>query len=338
MRFRLPNAVLVGLALAAAAVLAGAQALPGVPNGPAEPAPAAKQAAGQNPAQPAAQNRKHPQYVFRAQSAEVLVHVTVLDKKGRPVNNLPLADFRVFDNGAQQHVDYFTHSDAPISAGLVVDNSGSMEDKRTAVIAAALDFVRASNPQDQIFIVNFNDEYYLDTDFTSSIAKLQQGLDHIQSTGGTALYDAIVASLYHLKKGTRQKKVLLVITDGSDDASQDTLEQVVRTAQQMHGPLIYCVGLTYQDMDRGRADRALKRIARATGGMAYFPKDLSQVNSITEYVAAAIRRQYTLGYRPNQKQPGFHAIRVELRGKHTRGLRIYARTGYYEAGSPGGGS
>ncbi len=271
-------------------------------------------------------------YVFRGQASEVLVHVTVLNKKDQPINNLPAADFRVYDDGALEHVDFFSHSDAPISAGLVIDNSGSMRDKRSAVIAAALNFVRASNPQDQIFIVNFNDEYYLDADFTSSIAKLKEGLAHIQSTGGTALYDAVIASLYHLKRGTRQKKVLLVITDGADDASQNTLEQTVRTAQQMHGPLIYCIGLTYHDFDRRRANRALKRLAKATGGIAYFPKDLRQVNAITRSVAVAIREQYTLAYRPNQHQPGFHAIRVELHGKHTRGLRVYARTGYYAPG------
>lgn len=312
--------------LGLAAGPAGAQGLPASTPQPAAP-PAVPQSA--LPARQHARGQQAP-YVFRTQAAEVLVHVTVLNKKGQPVNNLPAADFRVYDNGALQHFDYFTHSDAPISAGLVIDNSGSMRDKRQAVISAALDFVRSSNPGDQIFVVNFNDEYYLDTDFTSSIAKLKLGLDHIQSTGGTALYDAVVASLYHLKKGKRQKKVLLVITDGADDASQDTLEQAVRTAQQMHGPLIYCIGLTYDQIDRKEADRALKRLARATGGMAYFPKNLSQVNAITEAVAQAIREQYTIGYRPNQKQPGFHAIRVELHGKHTHGLRVHARTGYYE--------
>lgn len=281
--------------------------------------------------------RQRP-YVFRAQSSEVLVHVTVLNKKGQAVNNLPAADFQVYDNGAPQHIDFFTHSDAPISCGLLIDNSGSMRGKRAAVIEAALNFVRASNPRDQIFIVNFNDEYYLDQDFTSSIAKLKEGLAHIQANGGTALYDAIVASLYHLKKGTRQKKVLLVITDGADDASRYTLEQTVRTAQDMHGPLIYCIGLTYHDLDRGRANRALKRLAKATGGMAYFPKNLKQVNEITNAVALAIREQYTLAYRPSQKQPGFHSIRVKLHGKHTGGLRVYARTGYYESGSGAGAS
>lgn len=306
--------------------MAGAQALPA--SAAAPPAPPSASSRGR-------QRAAAPQtpYVFKTQAAEVLVHVTVLNKKGQPVNDLPAADFRVYDNGALQHFDYFTHSDAPISAGLVIDNSGSMRDKRQAVISAALDFVRSSNPGDQIFVVNFNDEYYLDTDFTSSIAQLQLGLDRIQSTGGTALYDAVVASLYHLKKGARQKKVLLVITDGADDASQDTLEQAVRTAQQMHGPLIYCIGLTYDQIDRKQADRALQRLSRATGGMAYFPKNLGQVNAITEAVAQAIREQYTIGYRPNQKQPGFHAIRVELHGKHTRGLHVHARTGYYEPGS-----
>lgn len=284
-------------------------------------------AAGQRPGQ--------APYVFKAVTSEVLVHASVTDKKGRPVDGLGQADFKVLEDDVPQRVDYFSHSDAPVSVGIVIDDSGSMRDKRAEVNAAALNFVRASNPQDEVFIVNFNDEYYLDADFTSSIPALQQGLEHISSTGGTALYDAVIASLDHLEQGKRDKKVLLVISDGADNDSRYHLEDVVRIAQNEHGPLIYCIGLSSpDDIDRKQAQRALKRLAQATGGAAYFPKDLSQVDEITRSVAAAIRDQYTLGYRPTQKQAGFHAIRVELVGPHTHGLHLTARTGYYRGPAP----
>lgn len=280
----------------------------------------------------AAQKPPQAPYVFRAQSSEVLVHTSVMDKKGQSVDGLQAGNFRVYENDAPQRVDYFSHSDAPVSVGIVIDDSGSMRDKRAEVDDAALNFVRASNPGDEVFIVNFNDEYYLDADFTSSIALLRQGLEHISSTGGTALYDAIIASLDHLQKGKRDKKVLLVITDGADNASQNSLEETVRIAQNEHGPLIYCIGLTSDDIDRKASQRALKRLAEGTGGIAFFPKDLSQVDDITREVAAAIRDQYTLGYRPTQRTPGFHAIRVELVGPHTHDMRVHARTGYYIGG------
>lgn len=279
---------------------------------------------------PAAAKPQRAPYVFKAQASEVLVHATVMDKKGASVDGLTQNNFRVFENGAPQTIDYFSHSDAPVSVGIVIDDSGSMREKRAEVNDAALNFVRASNPEDEVFIVNFNDEYYLDADFTNSIPLLRQGLEHIESTGGTALYDAVIASLDHLQQGKRDKKVLLVVTDGADNDSRFTLEQTVHIAQAVRGPLIYCIGLSSpDDIDRRQAQHALKHLAEATGGTAFFPKDLAQADQITRQVATAIRDQYTLAYRPNEKTPGFHAIRVELTGPRTHGANVRARTGYF---------
>lgn len=282
------------------------------------------------------QKGQHTPYVFRTNVGEVLVHATVLDNKNRPVLDLKQSDFTVKENGVQQNVDYFSHDDAPIAVGLLIDNSGSMRSKRPQVDKAALNFVRASNPDDQVFVVNFNDEYYLDADFTNSIPKLEDGLDHIDSRGGTALYDATIASLDHLHQDAkRQKKVLLIITDGEDDASRYTLEQTVRMAQAEKGPLIYCVGLI-GDMggsEKRHAERALKALASATGGEAFFAKNLDQVNAITRNMAQIIRQQYTLAYRSNQNTPGFRRIDVEAHAPHQKNLKVLARTGYYQGAS-----
>lgn len=278
--------------------------------------------------------------VFKTTASEVLVHATVLNGKHETVDNLQQQAFSVFENGVAQHVDYFSHEDAPVSMGILIDNSGSMRDKRDAVVAAALNFVRSSNPDDEIFIVNFNDEYYLDADFTNNISKLQQGLDQIESRGGTALYDALIASLDHLAQyGKHDKKVLLIITDGEDDASRYTLEETTRIAHAENGPMIYCVGLLAGDerSERNKAERALTALATATGGEAYFPKDLSQVNTITKEVAIDVRAQYTLSYRSNQTGAGFRTIRVEVHAPKVHGLTVRTRDGYYEPPAGGGG-
>lgn len=284
-----------------------------------------------------AQKGSNSPYVFRTNVGEVLVHATVLDKKNHPVTGLPQSDFTVEENGVPQKIDYFSSEDAPVSLGLLIDNSGSMRSKRPEVDRAALNFVRASNPDDEVFVVNFNDEYYLDADFTNNLSKLQDGLDHIDSRGGTKLYDATIASLDHLNQnGKKAKKVLLIITDGEDDASQYTLEQTVRMAQAEKGPLIYCIGLV-DDMgrsDRRHAERALKALAEATGGQAFFTKNLSEVDALTHELAGELRQQYTLAYRSNQTTPGFRRIDVEVHAPHMKDLRVLARNGYYQ-GAPG---
>ena len=182
--------------------------------------------------------------------------------------------------------------------GIVIDNSGSMREKREKVNKAALDLVSASNQEDQVFVVNFNDEYYLDQDFTGSVKLLKMALEKVEARGGTALYDAMVASAEQLKSAKLQKKVLFVVTDGEDNASRSSLEQAVRWLQEENGPTVYAIGLLGGEEGSRRAKRALETLAVRTGGIAFLPKTVDQVDEISRTVAHDIRSQYTIGYRP----------------------------------------
>lgn len=275
----------------------------------------------------------------------VVLHATVVDTKGRFVNDLKRENFRVFENQVEQQITVFRHEDIPISVGLVIDNSGSMQAKRPRVNTAALTFVKTSNREDEVYVVNFNDDYYLDLpkDFSSDIDELKDALERIDSRGSTALYDAILASLDHLQKGTRDKKVLLVITDGEDNASHNTFDQLLRRVQGSHAA-IYAIGLLSQDRRREakRARRALTALAEATGGLAYFPNSVLEVESICTQIAHDIRNQYTLAYYPsNPKKDGtYRSITIETIPPAGLGkLLVRTRTGYYAgtatATSPG---
>ena len=270
-------------------------------------------------------------YVFKTRVEEVVLHATVIDDKHRLVTGLTKNDFQVFEDGAPQQITSFRREDIPVALGVVIDNSGSMRDKRPQVNQAAINLVRASNPQDEVFIVNFNDEYYLDQDFTSQVPQLKEALDRIESRGGTALYDAVVASADHLKKNGRlDKKVLLVVTDGEDNASRESLEQAIRRLQAENGPTVYTVGILGSEKQR-RARRALTEMAEQTGGVAFFPKDLGEVDSITQAVAHDIRNQYTIGYRPSNSraQGGYRTIKVDARAPGYKHLQVRTRSGYY---------
>jgi len=273
-------------------------------------------------------------FVFRKNVEEVQLHATVLDDKHRMVTDLAKGDFAVFENGAQQQITSFHREDIPVSIGIVIDNSGSMRDKRPAVNQAALNLVKASNPQDEVFIVNFNDEYYLDQDFTASLKLMKDGLEKIDSRGGTALYDAIVASADHLEKnGKLDKRVILVVTDGEDNASRETLEQAIRRLDVDNGPTVYTIGLL-GDEHQKRARRALQELAEHTGGVSFFPKDLREVDAISTEVAHDIRNQYTIGYKPEMAKSagGYRTVKVEAKAPGHGKLFVRTRTGYY-AGS-----
>ena len=304
--------------------------------------------------QPAAQRtppveKKGKEYTITVNVNEVVLHATVLDKKGHIVNDLKQDDFHVFEDGVPQTLSHFAHADVPVTMGIVIDDSGSMQTKRQAVNAAALIFAKTSNPQDQVFVVNFNDVYYLDTpgDFASTIEDLKAALDKIDSRGGTALRDAVIASLDHLKLGNRDKKVLLVITDGEDNASRYTTEELMERAQKSNA-VIYTIGLLGSDETsnlfkiRGgeahRAAKVLKELAEATGGEPYFPKSLDEVESTCRQVARDIRNQYTLAYRPsNIKKDGtYRTIHVDAFQPHTKNkLVVRTRPGYFAPKSEG---
>lgn len=273
-----------------------------------------------------------------------VLRATVLDKKGRMINDLTKNDFEVYEDGAPQKVSVFSHADIPVTMGIVVDDSGSMKEKRPSVNAAALAFVETSNPSDQVFIVNFNDAYYLDTpgDFAANMEDLHNALAKIDSRGGTALYDAVMASLDHLRLGNRDKKVLLVITDGEDDASRYQFSDLLKYAQQSNA-VIYTIGLlgggdtdtklfkTLTHEDR-HAKKILEQLAQATGGESYFPKSLDEVDTVCRQVAHDIRNQYTLAYYPTNKNldGSFRAVRVTAFEHGTRKkLVVRTRPGYY---------
>jgi VWFA-related protein len=273
--------------------------------------------------------------VFRSDTRIVVLHVTVIDKNGHLVTNLGREAFQVFENGQPQQIRTFKREDIPVSLGLVVDNSGSMRDKRAKVETACLALVKASNPQDEVFVVNFNDEAFLDNprgkDFTNDIKEMEEALTRIDSRGGTAMRDAIRMSIDHLKeKGHKDKRVLVVITDGNDNASLVSLETLVKASQQSE-VLLYTIGLLSDEERREakRAQRALDALSQATGGQSYFPKDVADVDRIAQQVARDVRNQYTIIYTPgNQTLDGsYRQIKVTANapGKPT----VRTRSGYY---------
>jgi Ca-activated chloride channel family protein len=271
-------------------------------------------------------------FVIRKDVDEVLLHATVVDDKQHIVTDLDRTAFTVFEDGKAQSIISFHHEDIPVAMGIVIDNSGSMREKRAKVNQAALNLVRSSNPQDEVFVVNFNDEYYLDQDFTNDLLKLKEALEKIDAKGGTALYEAVVASAEHLKKDARlERKVLFVVTDGEDNASRGNLEQAVKQLQEENGPSVYAIGILGDEEHPKRARRALEIIAQRTGGLAYFPKTLDDVDEISRQVAHDIRNQYTIGYKPTNPRAsgGFRTIRVEAKTKGHNKLVVRTKSGYY---------
>jgi len=280
---------------------------------------------GQNPADQAA--------VFRSDTRLVVLHATAVDKTGHLITNLPESAFQVYENNVEQKIKSFKREDIPISLGLVIDNSGSMRDKRHKVAAASVDLVRDSNPQDEVFIVNFNDEAFLDTpgDFTNDTKVMEQALGKLDSRGGTAMRDALRMSIDHLKhKAHKDKKVILVVTDGNDNASMVSLEGLVKEAQQSE-VIIYAIGLLSEEERREakRAQRALDALTTSTGGKAFYPKELSEVDNIAHQVARDIRNQYTITYTPSHPEldGSYRQIKVIANGPNKPVVRT--RTGYY---------
>jgi Ca-activated chloride channel family protein len=274
-------------------------------------------------------------YVLHTDVEEVVLNATVLDGN-KLVQNLQKENFTVFEDGVKQNIISFQHTDLPVSIALVVDNSGSMSKKRPAVNKSAIDLVEASNPQDEAFVVNFSDEAFIDQEFTSNVNKLRDGLSHIESRGGTALYDAVVASADKLAADAkRPKQVLVLITDGEDNASTLNLEQTIRRVQQLSGPVIYSIGLLFGDemshSEVRHARRALEMLSTETGGIAFFPKSLEQVDEIAAEVARDIRSQYTIGYHSTKPttEPGFRRVQVNADEKGLGKLNVRTRTGYF---------
>ncbi len=272
-----------------------------------------------------------PTFTFRADTRLVDLHATVVDKQGHLVLGLPESAFRLYEDGAQQVITNFRREDVPVSLGLIIDNSASMRDKRAKVASAALALVAASNPEDEVFIMNFNEEASLEKDYTNNIKELEDALKTINSRGGTAMRDALRMGVEHLRHGgKKEKKILLVVTDGEDNSSVETLDHVIQSAEQ-NGVIIYGIGLLSDDEPREaeRAKKALDAITFATGGQVWYPQELSEVEGIAREVAHEIRNQYILGYTPsNEAQDGkFRKIRVAVSAPEP--VTVRTRAGYY---------
>src|SRR6516165_10657287 len=294
-----------------------------------------------------AQDKTQPQkgqndkdYSLKVETVEVQLPVSVLDKEGRPVDGLKQEHFQVFEDKVLQTIKSFRHEDIPLSLGLVIDNSGSMRNKRERVNSAALAFVRESNPDDETFIVNFDDSAYLEQDFTGSIGDLIDALENIDARGETALYDALYLSADHVKAGKKDKKALLLITDGEDNVSKYGINKVIEALKQSKVTL-YCVGLIEENDQRGglfkkppskKAKEDLERFAAITGGQAFFPKSIDEVEDLVKNIAHDLRNHYTVTYTPtNIKLDGtYREILVKLNPPKNMGkITWHTKQGYY---------
>ncbi len=301
----------------------------------------------QTPQQPSdLQKQGNKDFVLKVDTTLIQVPVSVHDKDGRPVNNLTKDLFQVFEDKVQQLITLFKHEDVPLSLGLVIDNSGSMRNKRERVNSAALSFVRDSNPEDETFIVNFDDSAYLEQEFTSSIGDLVDALDNLDTRGETSLYDAIYLSVDKVvKEGKRDSKALLVVSDGEDNTSKYKFEDVLKRLKESK-VTVYAIGLLEDNDQRGglfkappskRARQVLEQFAEATGGVAYFPKTLDEVEELCKQIAHDLRNRYTIGYTPtNTKLDGtWRDVRVTINSpKAANKLTWRSKPGYYAPLSP----
>ena len=278
--------------------------------------------------------------VIRVDTRVVVCHATVVDKSGHLLTTLPKEAFTVLENGVKQDIRVFKREDVPVSMGLVIDNSGSMRNKLGQVKTASLALVEDSNRDDEVFIVNFNDTAYMDLpegkNFTNDIKELEVALARIDTRGGTAMRDAIQMSIEHLKKAHKDKKVLVVVTDGNDNSSIVGMEALMRSARQS-GVVIYAVGLLTEEEHReaSRAKRALNDLTEATGGSVFFPKEVSEVDRIAHQVARDIRNQYTIAYSPLRAAMDGTFRQIKITAKAPGSPFVRTRSGYYATPDPG---
>lgn len=297
-------------------------------NPPSEP-PAATTAQAPHTAPPP--DDQSGGFVFKKEVEEVILHATVVDDQNRPITSLTSDNFKVFEDGKLQPVTSFRKVRVPVALGILIDNSGSMLPKRAKVNEAALQLVDASQQDDRVFIVNFGEDAFLDQDYTSDVSKLRAALQRVETRGSTALYDALIAAVDHLDETSPvQKKVLLVVTDGRDNASQATFQEVLRKLQSKNGPVLYAIALEQNDQPDDGHRQALRTLSEQTGGTAFFPSNLNEITSIASAIARDIRSQYVIDYRSSNPQtPGvYHSIQVQAVDGSTR-LRVETRAGYY---------
>jgi len=266
----------------------------------------------------------------------VELHATVRDRKSLFVSDLRQQDFQVYEDGVRQSIRLFRHEDIPVTVGLVVDHSGSMRQKLADVIAAARTFVQSSRPEDEMFVVNFNEKVTLGLPgavrFTNRSDELARAISSTPAAGMTALYDAVAGAQARLQNGSRDKKALIVISDGGDNASAHSLAEVLKMAGQSSA-LVYTIGI-FDEEDADRNPDVLRRLARPTGGEAFFPGKFNEVVAICERIARDIRSQYTIGYVSNHaaNSGAYRSIRVVARGTGNSKLFVRTRSGYIASG------
>jgi len=266
----------------------------------------------------------------------VQLPVSVIDKHGLPVRGLRQEQFTVYEDKVEQNVALFKQEDVPLSVGLVIDASGSMNSKMDRLRTAAMTFVHESNPEDETSIVSFADDVELKQDFTADTQKLSRALEDISTTGYTSLYDAILLGAKHLQEeGSHEKKVLLIVSDGDDNRSHYSLNQVLESLRESK-IIVYSVGLRDEFDDSQMFDsqgrKALKKVAEVTGGASYFPRSVSEVQQICRTIARDLRNQYTIGYRPSNDKLDGSWRKVLVRIKPAKGLpsvKIRTKQGYY---------
>ena len=266
----------------------------------------------------------------------VQLPVSVIDKHGLPVRGLRQEQFTVYEDKVEQNVALFKQEDVPLSVGLVIDASGSMSSKMDRLRTAAMTFVQESNPEDETSIVSFGDDVELKQDFTADTQKLSRALEDISTTGYTSLYDAILLGAKHLQEeGSHEKKVLLIVSDGDDNRSHYSLNQVLESLRESK-IIVYSVGLRDEFDDSQMFDsqgrKALKKVAEVTGGASYFPRSVSEVQQICRTIARDLRNQYTIGYRPSNDKLDGSWRKVLVRIKPAKGLpsvKIRTKQGYY---------
>ena len=288
------------------------------------------------PGSPVRQARDGGPYTIAVHVDLVVFNVTVTDSRGRHVPGLTAGEFGVYEEDRLQNVIFFNAEDGPATVGLIIDNSGSMRAKRTDVVNAALVFAGASRPDDELFVVNFNEEVYLGLpppiQFTNELSEIRSALLRTAPDGMTALYDGLAAGIAHLRKGTRDRKALVLMSDGADNASRLRLDDVVELAQRTQAT-IYAIGI-YAEGDPDRNPRMLRRIAELSGGRAYFPAALSDLNRIWSEIAGEIRNQYTIGYRSsNATRDGKHRKVKITASRNGRSLRVSTRDRYFAPAS-----
>lgn len=271
---------------------------------------------------------------FHTEARLVVLQVSVRNGRGEVVTNLDRGAFSVYENGKRQPLSVFRRDDVPVSVGLLIDNSGSMRSIRGTVESAALAFARASNPGDELFVMNFADKCELDVPFTSDREVLARGIGRVDAVGGTAMRDAIQeAERYMREHATRERRALVIVTDGNDNESTATLEAITRAAEQRE-VVVYAIGL-FAHADRTKAAHAaLDHLSERSGGFAYYPETVERVDEVALDIAHQIRNQYMLGYTPlNQALDGsYRAIQVKVAGRE----RLYPRTraGYVALKAP----